>query len=169
MGAPNYIQLDEQNPHHSVELFKIATQMKEAGLSDHFISSAIRCALVFEGVADLVQIWSQENDLVERNEIIADIQEMVDACAQPAKEEHSRIKINDLESVAKDIRQFKDSLLEIVIQKGGLNSLAKKTGIPQPSLSRFFNSNAMPRRATLLKIGRALDLSTIDLESKWAR
>jgi hypothetical protein len=40
-------------------------------------------------------------------------------------------------------------------------SASKITGIPQPSLSRFFNSNAMPRRQTLIKIASAMKVDAI--------
>ena len=71
------------------------------------------------------------------------------------------IKINDLETIAGQIRAFKDSLLEAVNAQGGVTQIAKRTGIPQPSLSRFFNTDAMPQRSTLLKIAKALNLSAI--------
>lgn len=108
-------------------------------------------------------------DSNEREEIIADIQEMVDACAQPGNAEYPFIKFNDLETIALHIREFKDSLLHIVIEKGGINQLADLTGIPQPSLSRFFNSNAMPQRSTLLKISKALKLDAVQTETPWSR
>lgn len=156
-------------PHQQVGLFEIAHQMKEAHLPDEFIASAIRTALEFEGVADLVYLWANETDDQERNEIIADIQELIDDCHQLEKEEFAYIKFNDLEAIAKDIRAFKDSLLAIVTEQGGITRLAELTHIPQPSLSRFFNSNAMPHRITLLKIAKALNLDAVKIATQWAR
>lgn len=49
------------------------------------------------------------------------------------------------------------------MEQGGISKLAELTGIPQPSLSRFFNSNAMPRKATVLKIAKALNLDEIKI------
>ena len=77
--------------------------------------------------------------------------------------------MNDLDAIAKDIRAFKDGLLHIVDQQGGVSHLAELTGIPQPSLSRFFNSNAMPRRTTLLKIAKALELDAVEINTPWAK
>lgn len=168
MNVIHLAQTYEHNPHHEVELFQIAHQMKLAGLSDEFISAAIRTALEYEGVSDLVMMWANETDPIERDETVADIQEMIDECSQSI-EAAPQVHFNDLNAIAKDIRRFKDSLLEIVMKQGGIKQLSEKTGIPQPSLSRFFNSNAMPRRATLLKISRALKLHAIEVEERWLR
>lgn len=169
MRALNIESYDEQAAHNSVELFRISGKMKQENLPEPFIAAAIRTALDYEGVSDLVFMWDQETEEKEKEEIIADIQEMIEVCQQKNKSHYQPIKLNDLESVAKDIRTFKDSLLEIVINKGGIGELSKKTNIPQPSLSRFFNSNSMPRRATLIKIAKALGLDAIAVESKWIR
>ncbi len=156
-------------PHQQVGLFEVAHHMKEAGLPAEFIAGAIRTALEFEGVADLINLWANETDETERDEIIADIQDLMDDCNPPEKQEYAYIKFNDLESIAKDIRAFKDSLLDVVTAKGGMKHLAALTHIPQPSLSRFFNSNAMPQRMTLLKIAKALHLDAVKIATQWAR
>jgi hypothetical protein len=62
------------------ELFKIAIKMKKSGLSDIFIVSAVKTALSFDGVADLIDLWNKEKDQKEREEIVADIQDMIDEC-----------------------------------------------------------------------------------------
>jgi len=152
-----------------VELFEIAHQMKVASLPNHFIADAVKTALKHEGVADLLKLWRDENDQNERDEIVADIQELIDDCQRKNKAEFFHVKMNDLDAISKDIRAFKDSLLDVVTQKGGISHLAELTGIPQPSLSRFFNSNAMPRRTTLLKIARALKLDSVEINTPWAR
>lgn len=149
------------------ELFKIAIDMKIAGLQEIFIVNAVRVALDFDGVADLMKLWAKESEKQEKEEIIADIQDMIDACTQKVKNEPLYIKFNDLEAIAQDIRAFKDSLLQIVFENGGVGRLAELTGIPQPSLSRFFNSNAMPQRVTLIKIANALKLDKVRIAFKW--
>lgn len=150
-----------------MKLFNIAVQMKKSGLSDLFIVSAVRLALEYEGVCDLMNLWMNEKNKIEKEEIIADIQEMIDACSQKENVQATYIKFNDLEEIAKNIRGFKDSLYQIAMERGGISKLANLTGIPQPSLSRFFNSNAMPRRATVLAIAKALDLNGIAIDVKW--
>lgn len=96
-----------------------------------------------------MHLWVNEKDSAERDEIIADIQDMLDASKEVSKTEEVYIRFNDLDRIAKNIRAFKDSLYQEVIKQGGISKLSKVTGIPQPSLSRFFNSNAMPQRATV--------------------
>lgn len=159
----------ESYSHEQMKLFNIAMQMKKSGLSDSFIVSAVRTALEFEGVAGLMNLWIEEHDKKEKEEIIADIQDMIDDCEQKEKSEELYIKFNDLDAIAKNIRAFKDSLYHLVMERGGINKLAELTEIPQPSLSRFFNSNAMPRRGTVLKIAKALNLDEIKIELLWSR
>ena len=152
-----------------VELFAIAVKMKKAGLADCFIVNAVQAALQLEGVADLMHLWMDEKDKKEQDEIVADIQDTINDCFQQEKVEEIYIKFNDLDAIAKDIRAFKDSLHQEVMKRGGINKLAELTGIPQPSLSRFFNSNAMPQRATVLKIAKALDLDEIKMDILWSK
>ena len=92
-------QAYQNTPHDDVMLFHIAHEMTAAGLSEIFIAAAIRTALEYEGVADLIKMWAKEKDTSERNEIIADIQEMIDACSQTTKLEYPTIKFNDLNNI----------------------------------------------------------------------
>ena len=152
-----------------VKLFKIAAQMEKEKLPSIFIVTAIKTALEFEGVADLLNLWSEEDEKKEKEEIISDIQDMIDACNQKKTPEEIYVKFNDLGAIANNIRAFKDSLYQKVMEQGGISKLAELTGIPQPSLSRFFNSSAMPRRATVLKIAKALNLDEIKIDNLWRR
>lgn len=156
-------------PADQMKLFTIAIQMHKAGLADAFIVEAVRAALELEGAADLMHLWSEENAQQEQDEIVADIQDLIDANNQKNKTEEMYVKFNDLDEIAKDIRGFKDSLYQIVMERGGISKLAELTGIPQPSLSRFFNSNAMPRRATVLTIAKALNLDRLPIDLKWSK
>lgn len=155
--------------HDLEEVLEVTAAMLQAGLPDSFVRAAVRTALDFEGVHDLLMLWRDEDEPGERDEIVADIQELIDDCAQTEKSEAAYIRFDDLEEIAKHVRKFKDGLLVIVNQRGGITGLAKLTGMPQPSLSRFFNTNAMPRRGTLLKIERALDLGAVKIATEWIR
>ncbi|MGE0174188.1 MAG: hypothetical protein AB7T49_15430 [Oligoflexales bacterium] len=122
----------------------------------------------FRAAADAAAI----QDLQRREETIQRAQVGVGkvVSADPAKlransDSATYIRFTDLNKVAVDVQKFKDALRLLVDQKGGLNELSKLTGIPQPSLSRFFGSPSMPRRVTLLKIGRALRLEGVDITS----
>lgn len=152
-----------------MKLFSIAKKMNKSGLSDSFIVNAVRIALEFDGVADLMSLWAEETEKKEKEEIVADIQDMIEACEQKDIQEEMYIKFNDLDAIAKNIRAFKDSLYQEVMKQGGVSKLAELTGIPQPSLSRFFNSNAMPRRSTVLKIAKALNLEKVKMDILWSK
>ncbi len=147
-----------------VELMHIGVQMDNSGLPKEFVGAAVSTAFEFEGVYDLMKLWTEEETESERQEIIADIQDMIDDCSQKKRGEKAAIRFDDLDTIAKNVRFFKDNLRGVVDEKGGIKELSNLTGIPQPSLSRFFSSNTMPRRATLLKIAKALKLSQIQIE-----
>ena len=148
-----------------MSLFKIAIEMRNQNLPEEFIIEAVQTGLEFEGVADLIKMWAEEDSSQERDEIIADIEDLIVDCNQPEKIEAPYIHFDDLDAVAHNIRAFKNSLLEVITEHGGITQLSKKTGIPQPSLSRLLNSGSMPHKATLLKIAKALNLSAIQIST----
>lgn len=156
-------------PDIKVEIVEIGHQMNTAGLPKEFIAAAVSTAFEFEGVYDLLRMWADEDDEKEKNETIADIQEMIDDCSQQEKVEGVYVRFDDLEGIAADIRAFKDNLRALVDQNGGVKKLSEATGIPQPSLSRFFNTASMPRRAMLNKIARALKLNQVQIATEWSR
>jgi DNA-binding phage protein len=151
------------------ELITIGSAMLQGGLPAQFVADAVETAFRYEGVSDLVKMWREDTDVNERAAIVADIQDLIDDCAKNGYSEGAYIRFNDLEAIAKDIRAFKDSLRVLVDERGGVGMLADLTGIPQPSLSRFFESVSMPRRATLLKIAKALGLGEVHIAAHWSR
>lgn len=151
------------------EIIEIGHQMNQAGLPKQFVIDAVKTAFEFEGVYDLLRIWVDETDAEERGATVADIQDMIDECSQRERVEGVYVRFDDLGQIAKNIRGFKDNLRVIVDQNGGIGKLADLTGIPQPSLSRFFSTAAMPRRATLLKIAKALNLNQVQIATEWSR
>jgi DNA-binding phage protein len=151
-----------------VRSYAIGIEMQKAGLPNSFIVAAVTTASEYEGVFELLQLWSAESDQVERDAIVSDLQELIDDCAQPEKIEGVYVRFDDLAKIAADVRKFKDSLRTLVDERGGIGKLAALTAIPQPSLSRFFNTSAMPRRTTLHKIARALGLSQIQIATEWS-
>lgn len=152
-----------------VELIKIGNLMIEAKLPKPFIAAAVETAFEFEGVYDLMSMWAEETDKSEREEIEAAIQDLINDCSQKEKIEGVYIRFDDLEKIAANIRGFKDALLLKVNEQGGISRLSELTGIPQPSLSRFFNSVSIPQRTTLLKIAKALGLSQVEIATEWTR
>ncbi len=160
-----FITTDEQK----LKVYEVATMMKKIGLSAHFISACVEQALEFEGTHDLMLLWSEAESEVERNEIVADLQDEIDAQSEAPKKPMKKpfVKYDDLEVIAKDVVKFKKALRKVVDKRGGIAKLAKKSGLPQPSLSRFFNSASMPRRATLYKIAEALSLTEKEILNEW--
>ena len=156
-------------PDDKVAVMEIATKMRGAGLPNVFIASAAEMAFQFEGVLDLFLMWNDEPQQSERDEIIADIQELVEDYNQKELVEAVYVRFDDLETIGKDIRAFKDNLRALVDKHGGLTQLAQKIEVPQPSLSRFFNSGSMPRRNTLNKIAKALGLSKIQIATEYSK
>lgn len=151
----------------SHDVLQIAIQMSDANLPVGFVFAAAELGLKSKPVRELMTMWAEETDADERDEIIADLQELIDDHEAVARREVQSIKLNDLDAIAKNVQAFKDSLRLEVEEKGGISKLSELTKIPQPSLSRFFGSTAMPRRATLLKIGKALGLEKIELDAQW--
>lgn len=155
-------------PAQRVQLYQCASEMKNQGLSDEFIATAVRLGEYYEGIFDLFEIWLE--DIENRDETIADIQEEIDEHQeQPTQPLHKpMIHFADLDRIAQDVVGFKKHLRNRVDQWGGISKLAKVTGIAQPSLSRFFNSASMPRRVTLYRIALAMKLSEADVVGTWA-
>jgi hypothetical protein len=72
------MSLFQTNAEQKVQLYKIASLMKQDGLSDIFISNAVEIGLYYEGVYELFELWYNESDPKEKSNIIADIQNEID-------------------------------------------------------------------------------------------
>lgn len=152
-----------------VRVYQIATYMKDAGLSSSFIAGAVKLAEYYEGAYELFELWFSEKDQEEKDQIICALQDEIDEYAEQPKEPVKKpyIRFDDLELIAKHVMSFKAHLKTMVDQWGGISKLAKATGIPQPSLSRFFKTASMPRRTTLYKIAEAMNLSEKEIITDW--
>jgi transcriptional regulator with XRE-family HTH domain len=161
-----FVTSDQQK----VRVYQIAAQMKNEGLSDRFIAGAVKFAEYYEGAYDLFELWASEEDQKEKDQIISDLQDEIDEHAEQPKAPVKKpyISHSDLDKVANNVLGFKARLKSMVDQWGGITKLAKETGIPQPSLSRFFKTASMPRRTTLYKIAEALNLSEKEIFTDWA-
>ena len=151
-------------------LLDILNEMRHAGLESIFICSLMGNCQRYEGIRDLMEMWFDESDSRERDKIIADLQEVLeDIMNSPQKpQERPYLFFNDLSEIKREVIEFKKHLREEVDRQGGICELARKTGIPQPSLSRFFNSTSMPRSMSLYKIAKALNLPESAIGFKWA-
>lgn len=151
----------------TMDAAEIASQMRESGLSDIFCAELLRLAPVYNSIFRMMTFWT-DADKKEREEIVADLQEMIDDSKQRF-EERPALKQRDVEKVARTIREFKDRLTVIINERGGVTEIAKQIGMPQSSLSRLLNSASMPRRITLLKIAKVLGLSEAEIATEFMR
>lgn len=150
----------------------IMSKMRDAGVDPAFILEAQDLARTDQGVFDLMELWAELPDGdPERNECIADIQDLIeddrDAPDQPLQK--PKIRYDELDRVVESIVAGKERLRVIIDKHGGVSAVARKAGIPQPSLSRMLSDGSMPRRTTLYKIAEALDLSEADIVQEWTR
>lgn len=154
-----------------LHVLDILNEMRRVGLESAFIYSLMEHCQRYEGIRELMEIWFEETDPSERDKTVADLQEsiedIVDAPKKP--EERPYLRFDDLDEIRRDVLEFKKQLRNEVDREGGISELSRKTGIPQPSLSRFFTSSGMPRRTTLFKIAKALNLSESAIGFKWIR
>lgn len=146
-------------------VFKMAD---EAGLPQEFIFQLFCLAQKYEGIADLLNLWMNETDQKEKDTIVADLQDEIEEFHNSEIIKPKYIHFDNLELIAQNIMEFKKSLRVVIDRWGGISKLSKETGIPIPSLSRFLNTPSLPRRITLEKIAKALNLKESDLLAKWA-
>jgi DNA-binding phage protein len=159
---------DEQRVQRAV----IAVAMRNAGLPTHFIGGWMELSDHDKGVFELGELWYEESDEDERDELVAAIQELLDEAAElPSRPiEKPRIGFGKLDDVADSIVEHKRRLREMIDRDhGGVSAAAAKIGMPQPSLSRFLSSASMPRRTTLYRIARGLGLDESAIVTEWVR
>ena len=159
------------NNHNNLHVLDILNEMRRVSLENAFICHLMEHCQRYEGLRDLMELWFEETSDEERAQIVADLQETLDdiMAAPKAPEERPYFQYEDLKTIQQDVHEFKTKLREEVDRQGGVSVLARKTGIPQPSLSRFFSSDSMPRRTTLYKIAKALNLPESAVGFKWTR
>ena len=162
---------NSDNVDQFIILGEIANSMLATGISREFVASIIMLSFRYEGVYDLMVMWSTETDSELKDEIIADLQEEIDESSKIVLPKHLEKKdylhFDNLDEIAKNVMAFKKNLKAEIERWGGVSKLAKETGIPQASLSRLLNSSSLPRRSTLEKIAKAMNLQESYLLSQW--
>jgi DNA-binding phage protein len=169
--TPKLKSLTFKNIEQIITLGEVARKMQGENLSEEFVVAAIVLALRYEGVYDLLVMWSEETDSNLKDEIIADLQAEIDDESKkllPASlEKKNYLHFDNLAAIAKDVKEFKKQLKIEIERWGGVSKLSRETGIPQASLSRFLNSASMPRRSTLEKIAKVMNLQDSKLLIEW--
>lgn len=160
---------DDNNQYNDLHILDVLNEMKHQRLESSFIRSLMENCQRYEGIRDLMEMWFDAQDPNERDRIVADLQESLDDIENAPQKPERRpyLRFSDLEEIRNDIVAFKARLRVEVDRQGGISELARKTGIPQSSLSRLFSSTAMPRRTTLFKIAKALNLPETGIGFKW--
>jgi len=143
----------------------IATEMYAAHLPAGFVASALLLARQHRGVYELMVMWQAEQDRDERAAAVADLQDLLDdaegAHGHPTLK--PRIGFREAGEVAAKNVAAKAKLRALIDKHGGISTVARQAGIPQPSLSRMLNSASMPRRVTIYKIAAALGLDETEI------
>lgn len=159
-------------PEQVLRLAAIVVEMERSGLATSFIYDAQELARTDQGVFDLMALWMDaSDDVAERDEIVADLQESIDDYAEAPKHPTRKpyIAYDNLDDVVQKVLTDKQRLRDLVDRNGGVSEVARRSGIPQPSLSRMLNSASMPRRSSLYRIANALDLSEAEIVTDWVR
>src|SRR5690606_13947732 len=145
------------------------TAMSDCGMPDEFLVLLDRHARASRPIFRMARVWLGEADGDERDETIAHLQEMLDELADEPSEA-ADVDFDTLErKVLPSVLEHRKRLRELVERHGGVSDVARRAGIPQPSLSRMLNDASRPRRATLYKIARALDVEESDVIGEWVR
>ncbi len=149
----------------------IAADMVRANLDFDWVIAVATLAKTDQGAFDLMKLWHHAEDKASKAEIVADLQDTLDDYVDSPSEPTQRPKIpfDDLPAVTRNVLAEKKKLRDLIDRHGGVSAVAKKSGIPQPSLSRMLNSASMPRRSTLYKIAIALGIPESKIVMEWTR
>lgn len=163
--------LFKTTPEQALNVARYALRMEAQQLPAEFIARVMDLARVDQGVYELLELWSETEDLNDRERLVADLQETVDEEDELTATvvEKPRIAFDNLEGIATKIVEHKRKLRDLIDRHGGVSAVARKSGIPQPSLSRLLNSASMPRRTTLYRLARAMGLDESAVITDWTR
>ncbi|MBF5044756.1 MULTISPECIES: helix-turn-helix transcriptional regulator [Myxococcaceae] len=161
----------QTTPAQRVTAAKIAERMTKAGLSTQFVDAVHRLAFDDQGAFELMELWAEARTRREREQLVADLQEAVDEAVEMPRGivEKAKVNFDNLDAVATQVMEHKRRLRALVDAHGGISAVARRSGIPQPSLSRMLSSASMPRRTTLYRIARALDVEESEVVGSWVR
>ena len=143
---------------------RVAQRMLDAGLPAAFIITTLDLVRDNRGIYELMVLWEDADTSNDRDEAVADIQELIEDHKEAVPEKQKPyIPFDQLDEVAQRVLAHKSKLREIIDKHGGVTRVAELCGIPQPSLSRMLRSASMPRRSTLYKIAEALGVPETEI------
>lgn len=159
-------------PEQKVQAARHVVAMDAAGLPTDFVGRVLELAQEDQGVFELLELWVEAAESPsEREHIVANLSEIIDEHDElPAKTVHKpKINFENLPEIADQVAAHKQKLRQLIDRHGGVTEVARRAGMPQPSLSRMLNSASMPRRTTLYRIARALDVDESEVVAEWVR
>lgn len=157
----------QTTPEQAVKVAEYAVKMKGEGLPILFVGEASLLAQVDQGAYELLELWAESDSVEEKNQLVADLQDLIDDQQLQGIEPRPKISVKAFEEVSRKIAEHKSKLRELIDRHGGVSKAARLTGIPQPSLSRMLNSGSMPRRTTLVKIAKGLQIDESKIIGEW--
>lgn len=153
------------------DIYEISEQWRQqSDLDKEFLYGVLELAKERTPFYKMLDLWLRSSP-EERSEIVADLEEMYeDYKNRPSSPvDLPYVPMEKLSSIAREIVAFKAALKAKVKEHGGVTEIARKCGISQPSLSRFLNSGALPRKSTLEKLAKALKLTQKEVSFEWAK
>jgi DNA-binding phage protein len=139
------------------EIKVIGVEMVDAGLPSAFVLRVLELARESEGVEDLVHLWAEAPDADERREVEAALQGAIED-REPGGPAIEVTSAGGAERLLEQRRRHKEHLRRLVEASGGVSAVARRAGMPQPSLSRLLNAMSELRPATLGRLADALGL-----------
>jgi DNA-binding phage protein len=150
----------QTTPAQHVRAAEIATRMVARGLAIEFVSQALRLAADDQGAFELMELWAEARTRKDRDATLVDLQESIEEALEMPRGiiEKPKVSFNDLDAVAAQVMKHKHRLRVLIDAHGGVSEIARRSGIPQPSLSRMLSSASMLRRTTLHRIAQAMGI-----------
>lgn len=157
-------------PEEGLRAARYAVQMESSGLPSNFVSQVLRLAQADQGVFELMELWA-EAESTERDALVVDLEEAVSEHGDlvAGVQRRPKIPFDKFDEVTRRVLEHKRRLRDLIDRHGGISEVARRSGIPQPSLSRMLSSASMPRRTTLYRIARALDVDESQIVGEFVR
>ncbi len=153
------------------DIYEVAPDwLNQKGYDNDFLVTVLELSRTQTPFYKMLQLWS-ESASHEREEIMADLEEMVEEFQNrpTTPVELPYVSMDKLSSIANKVVEYKKFLKERVAKHGGVSAVTKKCKMSQPSLSRFLNSASLPRKTTLEKLAKALELTQKEMTFEWIK
>ncbi|MCB9764719.1 MAG: hypothetical protein H6739_33395 [Alphaproteobacteria bacterium] len=132
-----------------------AWRMVDSGVPLAFVKELMALVEASPAIQGLIRMWDQEPDAQERAETLVALQELVeDNAHEPGA--RSAERLDDDDALLAERMAWKAHLRRLVDAHGGVSAVARRAGLPQPSLSRMLSTPSEPRAKTLMRLAAAM-------------